>query len=521
VYAALHGATQRTLTAHLTRHFRILCIAVLLLAAGSYLLSTLRWPWMWDTQVMHYVTFLLDHGKAPYREILDINMPGSYLTEKWAVAIFGSGDLGWRLYEFTLLAVMTLAMIVIALPYDWFAGLFAGVLFTLLHGTEGPYNAAQRDEVMTVLLLVGYAFLFGAVRRRLPVLMVPAGLSLGLAALIKPTVVPFAFVLLLLPVVVFRKDDSPPWTYVLFGIAGMVFNVGFLLALLLPQHSVGSFLFMLQRTMPYYSALARPTFGYVFRHSLPQTFLFYAPIAIVLAIANHHRVDWDVWAIRLGCVFGAVSYFVQRKGYTYHRYSYLAFALLWIGLEFTAAMKERGLRRNLGVAGMGFAVLLMAPFNAYKVSQFRYTNQFADQLETDLTALGGSHLNGKIQCLDVVSGCFRALYRLNLVESTGFTGDLQFFAPDDGKIVSYYRKIFWNDIHDDPPAVVILSDEWYATGTYTFDKLNAWPQLRDYLNSAYDLQLARDFGSFQGNDIAYRIYALKGGLKQPSTSSAF
>ena len=40
-----------------------------------------------------------------------------------------------------------------------------------------------------------------------------------------------------------------------------------------------------------------------------------------------------------GVFFGAFTYFVQRKAYTYHRYTFLAFGLLWVGIELTTAMK--------------------------------------------------------------------------------------------------------------------------------------------------------------------------------------
>ena len=156
---------QTTLTDRQIYYFRFLCVAVLLAGAACYVVFTIHWQWMWDTQVMHYIVLLLNHGKVPYKDIYDINMPGAYLTERWAIGIFGGGDLGWRLYEFTLLGSMTGAMIVIALPYDWLAGLFAGVLFSLQVGSMGPWQAAERDEVMTVLIFIGYAFLMLAVRK--------------------------------------------------------------------------------------------------------------------------------------------------------------------------------------------------------------------------------------------------------------------------------------------------------------------------------------------------------------------
>jgi len=506
---------QLTLSDRQVSYLRVLLTVVLLAGALCFVVSTLRWQWTWDTQVMHYIVLLLKRGWVPYKDIYDLNMPGCYLTERWAIGIFGGGDLGWRFYEFTLLGAMALAMMVIAAPGDWLAGLFAAVTFAIIHGNEGAGMAAERDEVMTVLLLGGYALMFLAMRRRWPALMLPFGLAVGIAILIKPTVMPFAAVLLLLVFFVLRRQGRPAAAYLLFGLAGFAVALGLLLNFLLPHHAFGPFFFMLRKTVPFYSRLEHATWGKMLRASLPWPFLVYAPIAVLLAATARRRVPFEanaeMWAVRLGICFGGFTYFVQRKGYFYHRYTLLAFALLWVGMELTAAMKHAGWRRNLGALGLGTAVLLFLPPQANLLRHDRHpTNPIADQLEEDLARLGGGRLDGQVQCLDVVEGCYSALYRMDLAPSTGFMGDLQFFVPSDGDVVPYYRRIFWEQIHQRPPQAIILSSEWFAAPHYSFAKLGAWPELRGYLDSAYDLATTRSCGSRGQDPIAYRIYVLKG-----------
>ena len=503
---------QTTLTDRQIHFFRLLCMAVLLSGAACYVAFTIHWQWVWDTQVMHYIVLLLNHGMAPYKQIYDINMPGAYLTERWAIGIFGGGDLGWRLYEFSLLGAMTGAMIVIAWPYDWLAGLFSGVLFSLQIGSMGPWQAAERDEVMTVLIFIGYAFLMLAIRKSQPAPMLPFGLAMGLAVLIKPTVVPFALGLLLFPYFVLRRRGKSPTAYILLALGGFAIALGILLDFLLPQHAFGPFFFILHKLVPYYSTLAHPTLWVLVRRSLPQAFLVYLPLTLLLAIAGRTRANWEMWAVRAGFIFGGISYFIQGKGYDYHRIAFLSFGLLWIGLELTAAMKDSGWRRNVGVAGMAFGVLFMVPFNARKIHARHDVNAAVPVLERDLVRLGGERLQGKVQCLDMVGGCFSALYRLGLVESTGIMGDTVFFGPDDGKTVPYYRNLFWDDLHKDPPAVILLSNEWYQESSYSFDKLNTWPEFRDYLNSTYRLDATEGPFVLYGYPMVYRIYVLKGSI---------
>ena len=497
---------------------RLVCIAILLGSAGCYVLFTIHWPWMWDTQVFHYAVFLMKHGKIAYKDIYDINMPGCYLMERWAIDIFGGGDLGWRFYEFTLLGSMTLAACVIALPYDWLAGLLTGVLFAIFHGTDGAAMATERDEVITVLILVGYAFQFLSIRKRRPILMLPFGLSLGMAMLIKPTAAAFAVVLLVFAYFALRQRTQSPSSYLLWSIAGFGAIFIVLLSFMLPD-SLGPFLFLQRKAIPYYESLAPASWGYLLKHSLPGPFLLFVPAALLLAAANRHRADWEIWAIRSGVALGALSYFIQRKGYTYHRYSFMAFALLWFAIECAIAIRSKSWLRNFGVLGIGIAVLLVLPSRVNRLRHERHnSNPLADQLQADLRRLGGSSLQNRVQCLDMVTGCYSSLYRLGLVPSTGFMGDTTFFGPDDGDSVPYFRKIFWDEIHQNPPEVIVLSSERFGI-KYSYDKLNAWPQFRDYLNSAYRLDTSRTFGSFGGDVLAYRIYVLKNVARQSAAKT--
>ena len=172
-------------------------------------------------------------------------------------------------------------------------------------------------------------------------------------------------------------------------------------------------------------------------------------------------------------------------------------------------MKIRGWRRNVGVAGMAFGVLFMAPFNAWKVHGQHVVNAALPVLERDLVRLGGDKLQDRVQCLDLVGGCYSALYRLGLVQSTGFDGDLQFFGPDDGKVVPYYRKIFWDDNHQNPPIVILLSNEWYQESGYSFNKLYLAGVLR---LSQLRIPPAGDEGPFilYWAPMEYRVYVLRG-----------
>src|SRR6266852_3123477 len=89
------------------RSGRIILSVVLVACFFIFVAESFHWSWMNDSAVMHYITFLISKGMSPYREIPDINMPGSYFSEFLGIGLFGPSDLGWRLYDYSLLVVFT------------------------------------------------------------------------------------------------------------------------------------------------------------------------------------------------------------------------------------------------------------------------------------------------------------------------------------------------------------------------------------------------------------------------------
>ncbi len=501
----------------LVQPVRWIVFAVLLACVGFYVTVSIHWPILRDTSVMHYVIYLMDHGMKPYQQITDNNMPGAYLTERWAMEFFGRGDLAWRICDFSLLATITVAMIVIAKPYDWLAGFFGGSMFALLHGSEGPDFAVEREEVLTALLLAGYALLFTSIRRRLPVLMLPFGLFVGIATCIKPTVAPFCVVLLLAAAYLLRKADVAVTAYLLWGVAGMAAAGAIVLRFLLRYDALSAFFFIVRKITPLYVSMNSLGAVDLLRSMMPRNLLLALVIAVALAFASH-KWTWERRLVCLGAVFGAVSFIAQRKGSIYQRYPFVAFLLLLLGLEFFTALRRSGWQRIGAVAGIAASLGLSIPHYmlTLRTSEERSTLAFATALTRDLKQLDSRQLQREVQCLDLTFGCFSALYHLDIMQSSGFTGDLLLFAPTPSPAVTFYREAFWRVIEQNPPAVFVLTDEWFqANGG--FDKVNTWPQMALYLQSNYTRVASRSFpvpgmkyAPGVGEPPAYRIYIRNG-----------
>ena len=497
--------------------FRFAMAALLAAVALALIVLTWRWPLVWDAQVFHYIHFLIDNGFAPYRDIPDINMPGVYVLEGWAMQFFGGSDLAWRIYDFTLLGVLTLAMVVVTLPYDWLAGLFAGVVFALLHANDGPWNSVERDEVMTVLIAVAYAFLFESMRRRKPWLLIGFGLSMGMAATIKPMTAPLGLVLLALAAWKVRKKNESVAPYLSWSIAGAVVAGGIVLSFLLRHHALHAFIETARRTIPFYASLQPSSTGTLLRFLPKKVEIVMLPFALAVAPGNKQWNNWERPSILLGIAFGIVSYLAQGKGYDYHRYPFAAFLLLWMATELALALRMTGWRRCIGVAGLSAGILFAASLYLRHVEHLHADTDFVS-LENDLASIGASRLQRQIQCMDLVQGCYTALYHLKIVQSTGMMGDVLLFASEKSPVVDYYRDQYWKQLTSNPPAVIVLTNEWFGHRS-SFDKINQWPSFAGYLRDNYQLVIARNFAEqpgrlyrTQSTDHAYRIYLRKGAV---------
>ncbi len=514
-----------------TKRLRLVCVAAFTIFAVFFTLASRHWPLLDDGPIMHYVNFLMAHGLRPYSDITDNNLPGAYLTEGWAMQLFGGGDLAWRVYDLALLGVLTAAMTVIARPYDWFAGVLGGGLFFAVHAAEGPRYAGEREEVIAVALMVGYAAIFESVRRHKPPLALLFGLTAGLAASIKPTFAPLSFAVLVLAAVELRRQRRVFGAYLAWAAAGAAIIAVLVLQFLLRFHALGDFWYVMHVVVPTYRNLWPATWHNLMVRSVPLLLVPVLGVAGALALGRTARWTWEQWALLLGAVVGLASYFIQRKAFLHHRCTWLACCFLLCALELSAGLRRQGWRRMVACAALLFVCVGLLPRYAQVVLQSGRLpfGELKVALMRDLTTVGGGEpartLQGQVMCFDLVSGCLNTLYHMGLVESSGFTGDLLFFRTPVTAPVAYYRNLFWERTGQHPPGVLVVTNEWFGQKD-SFRKLDTWPEFEQYLREHYTLAITRQLSvvdtMYEPGKLsearAYRIYVRKNDL---GTNSLF
>ncbi|HTZ89270.1 MAG TPA: glycosyltransferase family 39 protein, partial [Alloacidobacterium sp.] len=497
--------------------FRTVLAAALVLLLAVFVFTTRHWPLVGDATLFRYVVFLMQHGFAPYRQIIDINMPGAYLVD-WAVLhIFGSGSTAWRTFDFALLVAAGLSMIAIARKTDWLAGFIAAAVFAVLHAADGIAQTGQRDLTVAVLLLASLALFFHWMDRRQLWPIVLTGLLSGFAVTIKPTAAPFALALAVLIFVL--PKQSPTSLRKPFFIATIAFLLPsfLMLAFLLREHALDAFLFIVRGLLPFHAALSHRSLGFLLAHSTAPLQIFLLPWLFLMFRSKSWRQPRTI-ALLAAIACGLIAYIAQGKGYPYQRYTLLGFLLLAMCMEFLAACRRSALDRTIGTLSLAGLVFLTAPIATFKAAHYDWRNQeFMTMLSSSLDQQGGAQLSGNIQCLDMTAGCIDTLYRMRLIQSTGFLYDCYFFAPGQTAATERLRDEFLDQFEKSHPAIVVLTDQYCLNGVHNFAKVENWPQFNDYFSRNYTLVAERrppdiiKWWSRPEQPTAYRIYKRNAG----------
>ncbi len=530
----------------------VVCSMFLLGCIAMFFWSTRHWPLVNDPALMHYVVFLMQGGMAPYRDIHDINLPGAYAPEWFSMALASllhvPNAAMWRVMDWALLAFAALAMLRIAGRY-WFAGVVAGSLFALYHGRDGVGQAGQRDLILAVLLLWAMERLLQTMRLQTmrlqttngrPALSLAGfGLCLGAAATVKPLALIFA--LCLLPLLL-QKRQGRAFAALFAGFALPVLAAGLFL---LHWHALGAFWHMVRFDLPYHVSLARGTVPQLLWASsissikklvcLLGVTVFLAggwgSSFAALALPSPQQGERRVWIhsperclLLGGVLLGLFCFVAQGKGYPYQRYPFIAFLFLLASLEFTAAAasRQRPLR-VAGVAGLAFLIVLCAPVYLRGAMQARWSppvRQIEDALRRQEGPSGLAGLQGKVQCMDVATGCTDALLALRIREASGTIYD-EFLFP---QVPAGWSKLPAVSRHEEPPAslvtgrlafqnalatssprVIIVTSWLFPEGPGDYGKLALWPWFEHYLQ-AYKLVEQQAFPRAENGPLGFRVY---------------
>ena len=498
------------------------CGLVLLYALVREVLWARGFPLVHDAAILHYVSFMIGRGHAPYLQQVEMNLPGVLMTEWWSMHTFGADAAGlWRWDTFVGLCAVALAAGVAGRGYR-VAGASGAMLLWMIHLNDGAYDLGEREWLIAAMLLACTGCAVLCLERRQAAWMAPCLALGGWASAIKPFAVLLpAAVAVIVCVGVLQPGvfQLPAWNRVqrrafvwrLLGwcIAGGMLPV--IATVLYFRHWPGAFAAFVhteQTLGTWYASQGQADLRYMLLRVMSYPVLAVLALTLYLACRSKWWTDLRLAMLSIGAAVGVVLYLAQRKGFPYHVYPMLLFALV-LGFVVT----QRGLASRSWDRRVVAALLLLIGgvrvplklWRDHRKAEYPIGTQAA--LIGDLRRLGGASLNGRVQCLDMtLGGCIGALYDLRLEQPTGFVNDNMLFPKKTGPFLIALQQRFLREMNTVSPQVIVLSaHNWPDQDDFSFSKLERWPEFAAWLQARYRLESTHITTTAQ-HTANYRIY---------------
>lgn len=454
---------------------------LLAVVVGSFLAlvaaMSLGWPLVVDSAKMRFGAWLVLEGMAPYREVLEVNLPGTFLLNL-ALLQISSADWWFRAADLATLGLCLASVWLLARP----VGRARAAPVLLLAGYHllglGLYGTLQRDLVVAAMAGLAAVWTLAWRESPRPWRLVAAGLVLGVAATIKVHALIFALPLGAL--VLARQRRQLPWP-----VLSVLLPLGAALAWVGWHQALGELWWVLTEVIPHYNGWSYQPFtdqwlGWLFWVSGAASMPAMARLVLggLVGLGAGALVLWRpgrralLWALAL-C---ALAYlFVQGKGFGHHLLPTLVF-LPALVLE---ALPERG-RPWLGaVLALWFPVAFFLPEEEAARVYSPEDNQRS--LAEDLRSAGPG---ASVLAFEFVDDLDDALLREDMVPVMGLVYDIFVFEAEPSPVRDRYRALVMEGIQDQPPDLILVSrslelreDPWH--------KLSTWPQLVVWLEQGY------------------------------------
>ena len=474
---------------------------ILGLLAFSSMYSAIRsanWPLIHDSPLMHYIASRMLAGDVPYRDLYDMNMPGTYFLHITTLTLFGGSDLAWRLFDLLWLGFSALSIWLFSRIFGLFPAAFAALFYITFHISTGPFLMGQRDFLMCPFLMLASHFMGRYLenpRQKLHLFF--TGTLLGFAVTIKPlAAILIVFFLLLYGYMTFKRGQ-PSMKGSLALIGGTCIAPLLTFLWLIQTDALSSFWEILIQWLPVYGELERQHFTSLVATALKGLMLLIPSLIIMIPL--FFLVKPSLKELRLlillqGTLYSLLQFFIQGKGWEYHLEPFYYFFFTLLILTFSILMKQsRNYQKFAVVVGFLFLTIpicikSIAVAHAHDSVMSTYkpsVNQILDDLSTFPITKSDT-----VQVLDATTGGIHALYLLGLSQPSRFIYDIQFFANMEHPYVHELRNEFLSRIRTKKPkAIITFHDTWIPP--YDTSRFLSFPKFASLLQTQYSLYKVR------------------------------
>jgi hypothetical protein len=473
-------------------------VAVALTALVAVLaLGSLRWGLQHDLPILLYDGWLtFSAGRAPYREIFEMNPPGTFLVYGALDALTHGNDLALRFVDLACMIGLGALTMLALRRHGWPAGLIAADLFLQGYLKLGPPNALQREYLILPLLALSIYVALDSPGRHAVRDAFSLGMMGALTASVKPSLglawLVLAAGLAIRAAMAEGAEGARALTATRVGlsfVAGLAVVTGGFVALLATRGALPEFTRIAREYWPLYvqldglgqvsplphgiaglATVLLATLGAI--QHVPFTLAAGAGALVLAAVAREPRQRLE--AVVLAGVLVAVAMHVPlgNKYWTYHYLPVRYVVALFAGIGFSRTLGDAGLRTGAVAVVPMLLVLCGLPNSGGR------THMMAGFAQPDASGVGGGDVDrieqylranlrsgDRVLPLDVTGGAVHAMYRCHAALAGRFLYDFHFYHHVSTPIVRSLRSEVVATLENDPPRFVVqFPGVWHPTG---------------------------------------------------------
>jgi len=451
-----------------------------------------------DPPLFFYVSFLMEHGKVPYRDIFEMNVPGTYLAYSIIGKITRYNELGIRCADLLILLVIAI------LNWRWMKRIdsrcawFGSVAWSFSYLGIGPEMSLQREYLILLPLLGAILISDLKTQNQKFWLSFAAGFCFGLAGTIKPHSLIGLVVLLAFQYVENRKYYIRRILVpTLIGVLLPIVGFGIWL------YAIGAYRDFFDIAMNYWplythlngqfetiSGMKRLVYLFQKMRTFAGLSLWVAAALIgsyvVLFVTSMNQLQKRQVSLLL---FLALAYTIYPifagQFFTYHWLLYLFFIIQLSSLCLVKQPAELRLaQRMFPVLVLLFVIFTSLPVRIFFSMLTSHSSDTREERVNQISDFLKEHIakGDTVQPLDWTGGTIHALLRSQTMIATPFIYDFHFYHHVSNGYIQQLRKRFIRDLQNSKPRFILqVTDE---------DK--PWPSGADTTREFKELQSILD-----------------------------
>lgn len=480
-----------------------LLLTVLIVANGIILIQSLSWPFILDASFLHYIAWLITQGAVPYRDIFDMNLPGTYIVHAVVIKLLGKSDFAFRIFDIGCLFLIALIACAFTKKSGRINACLAAGFFCAFHFYNGNLYCGQRDYVVLLFIMSAlYFFVLYLEKDFNRFFLVIAGLLLGYGICIKPFC---AFWVPAIAVIIFFYNSpgrsKKTFDLLLFGLSATV-PAGVFLCWLAVIDGLHDFIEIYTQYIPQFYMKMR----FAQRFSMLNVSFLGFPVVWMLIVVTgssvfsaleQKKTDIRGILLLLGVVFGLISYIAQDKDNFYHLYPVIFFVFL-LGLYSIGPYRRPG-------AVFQMLLIIVMLYIGSGLSYYSIKHALASEWKfvwyPDYMTSLDNDLHGRIEPPDMIQRFeyempgTKILLKRGIRQPTRYLSDTFLFFEIDHPVTQKIRREFLTDLLENPPVLLVVSKNGWPLDGY--ERLETFPELFDWISKQYILDIERPW---------YRIY---------------